>query len=144
MSDKKQVIVMRRDFINPESGKKIKMRRGKEIAQGAHASLAFLGTKFRKSQVTITPEGKKVYQIELSPQEEEWLVSHVFKKIVLYVHTEEELLEVYEKAREAGLVVELITDSGKTEFLEPTRTCLAIGPDDPEKIDQVTGDLPMY
>ena len=77
------------------------------------------------------PRRKKVYQIELNPAEEEWLVSYVFKKIVLYVHTEEELLKVYEKAREAGLIVELITDSG-------------IGPDDPERIDQITGNLPMY
>ena len=36
MSDVKQVIVMRKD---------LKMRRGKEIAQGAHASMAFLAKK---------------------------------------------------------------------------------------------------
>jgi len=62
----------------------------------------------------------------------------------LYVWTEEELLEIYERARESGLTVELITDSGRTEFKEPTRTCLGIGPDDPEKIDKITGHLKPY
>jgi PTH2 family peptidyl-tRNA hydrolase len=45
---------------------------------------------------------------------------------------------------EAGLEVHLITDNGKTEFHgEPTRTCLAIGPDDAEKIDAITGRLQL-
>jgi peptidyl-tRNA hydrolase len=36
------------------------------------------------------------------------------------------------------------TDSGKTEFPgEPTNTCLAIGPDDADKIDAVTGELQL-
>ncbi len=43
-----------------------------------------------------------------------------------------------------GLEVHLITDSGRTEFHgQPTRTCLAIGPDDAAKIDQVTGHLEL-
>lgn len=38
----------------------------------------------------------------------------------------------------------LITDSGKTEFHgEPTDTCLAIGPGEADKIDEITGHLQL-
>ncbi len=38
----------------------------------------------------------------------------------------------------------LITDAGRTEFHgEPTNTTLAIGPDYSEKIDKITGGLPL-
>ena len=57
----------------------------------------------------------------------------------------QELLAVYEKALEAGLVAHLITDRGLTEFGGvPTRTCLGIGPDYDDLIDPVTGDLELY
>ncbi len=54
-------------------------------------------------------------------------------------------LAVYQKAIEAGLVAHLITDRGLTEFGGvPTRTCLGVGPDYDDLIDQVTGDLELY
>jgi PTH2 family peptidyl-tRNA hydrolase len=57
---------------------------------------------------------------------------------------EEELTEIHDIALQAGLEVHLITDSGETEFHgEPTNTCLAIGPDEAEKIDAITGDLQL-
>jgi PTH2 family peptidyl-tRNA hydrolase len=118
----KQVIVMRRD---------LKMRRGKEIAQGAHASMAFLSKKVRAS----TP---------LSDVEKEW-IDGIFAKICVRVDSEEQLLFIAEKATMEGLQVELITDSGKTEFAGvATKTCVAIGPDQAEKIDKVTGSLELY
>jgi PTH2 family peptidyl-tRNA hydrolase len=53
-------------------------------------------------------------------------------------------MSVYNNAITAGLQVHLITDSGKTEFHgQPTRTCLAIGPDESSKIDAVTGHLEL-
>jgi peptidyl-tRNA hydrolase, PTH2 family len=120
----KQVIVMRRD---------LKMRRGKEIAQGAHASMAFLSNKLRAAVVQ-----------PLSVVEREWLEG-LFTKVCLKVDSEEQLLSVAEKAKAEGLQVEVITDSGKTEFAGvPTKTCLAIGPDQAEKIDKVTGSLQLY
>ena len=61
------------------------------------------------------------------------------------VGSEEELLAVYEKAVQAGVMVHLITDGGLTGFGGvPTRTCLAIGPDYDDRIDPVTGDLELY
>ena len=53
-------------------------------------------------------------------------------------------MQIHDKALEAGLEVHLITDSGRTEFHgQPTRTCLAIGPDEADKIDAITGHLQL-
>ena len=129
----KQVIVMRRD---------LKMRRGKEIAQGSHASMAFLTRRLQKSSLYRGDgtHGKALYG-EFSKAERDWMEGS-FAKVCVKVTSEEELLDIYEKAKEAGLEVHLITDSGRTEFHgEPTHTCLAIGPDFSSKIDPITGDL---
>jgi peptidyl-tRNA hydrolase len=65
-----------------------------------------------------------------------------FTKICLGVSSLEELLEIEAKAKESGLVVKVIEDSGLTEFSGiPTITCLAIGPDYSSKIDPITRDL---
>jgi PTH2 family peptidyl-tRNA hydrolase len=122
MSDVKQVIVMRKD---------LKMRRGKEIAQGAHASMAFLAKKALRRE-------------DFTDVERVWLEG-LFTKVCVRVSSEEELLAVAERAGGAGIRVEVITDSGRTEFGGlPTRTCLALGPDLAEKIDAVTGTLELY
>ncbi len=53
-------------------------------------------------------------------------------------------MAIHDQAMALGLDVHLITDSGRTEFHgQPTRTCLAIGPDDASKIDEVTGQLEL-
>ena len=117
----KQVIVMRND---------LGMRKGKMIAQGAHASIAFLTRRIQRQK---TPK--------FSKPEQEWLDTN-FAKVCVRANSEEELLDIYQKAKDAMLEVHLVTDSGKTEFHgEPTKTCLAIGPDYSEKIDPITGDL---
>lgn len=122
----KQVIVMRHD---------LKMRRGKQIAQGAHASMSFLTLRLQKYGHTSLAN--------CSSAERAWLTG-AFAKVCCRVDSEEELMEIHDKAVEAGLEVHLITDSGKTEFHgQPTRTCLAIGPDDAEKIDEITGHLQL-
>lgn len=113
------------------------MRRGKEIAQGAHASTAWLAERVIQGM-------NAVGSIELSEAERAWLDSS-FRKVTVKVGSEAELLAVYEKSLEAGLVTHLITDRGLTEFGGvPTRTCLAIGPDYDDLIDPVTGDLELY
>jgi PTH2 family peptidyl-tRNA hydrolase len=126
----KQVIVIRRD---------LRMRRGKEIAQGAHAATAWLA-----DLVLQTMRPNDVDHVALSPAEQAWLESS-FRKVTVKVNSEEELIAVYQKALDAGLVVHLITDRGLTEFGGvPTRTCLAVGPDYDDLIDPVTGDLELY
>ncbi len=122
----KQVIVMRHD---------LKMRRGKQIAQGAHASMSFITRRLQKYGHTSIANGSRAERL--------WLTGG-FAKVCCRVNSEEELLSIRDQAVEAGLEVHLITDSGKTEFHgEPTNTCLAIGPDYVEKIDPITGDLEL-
>lgn len=125
----KQVIVIRKD---------LKMRRGKEISQSCHSSIAWLCNRIRPML-----ENPK-HQPKFSQAELQWLTG-AFAKICLVVNSEEELLEIYQQAKKEKLVCELITDAGKTEFNGvPTRTCLAIGPDKAEKIDKITGHLTLY
>jgi PTH2 family peptidyl-tRNA hydrolase len=127
----KQVIVIRRD---------LKMRRGKEIAQGAHASMAWLRQRIMPH---ITPAGR-ADQVQFSAAERSWLELSM-RKVTVKVGSEQELVDVYDKALAAGLVVHMITDRGLTEFGGiPTRTCLAVGPDYDDLIDPVTGDLDLY
>ncbi len=127
----KQVIVIRRD---------LRMRRGKEIAQGAHAASAWLAELVIQQ---LTP-GPPADPVQLSAAERAWLQTS-FRKVTVKVGSEDELMAVYGQAREAGLLVHLITDRGLTEFGGvPTRTCLAIGPDYDDRIDPVTGDLELY
>lgn len=110
----KQIIIMRTD---------LGMRKGKMIAQGAHASLG----------ATLPNQN--------DPRVKEWLVES-FKKICVRADSLEHISELYVQAARAGLITCLITDSGLTEFAgEPTVTCLAIGPDTDENLDPVTGHL---
>jgi PTH2 family peptidyl-tRNA hydrolase len=129
----KQVIVMRND---------LGMRKGKTIAQGAHAATAWL-SNLARIEIAAGSKGLRPYFTPFSEAQESWLRGR-FTKICVYVTSEEELMSIYEQAKEAKLLVELITDAGFTEFGGvPTKTCLAIGPDWNEKIDAVTGDLPL-
>ncbi len=123
----KQVIVMRTD---------LNMRKGKMITQGAHASMAWMAEKLLDDADGCTVPW-------LSEAQHGWLHG-LFTKICVRVNSEDELLMVWNAAREAGLDAKLITDSGLTEFKGvPTRTCLAIGPDEAEKIDAITGKLEL-
>ena len=122
----KQVIVMRKD---------LGMRKGKMIAQGAHASMSFICRRLQ--------ETGSVSFDDFTEAQRAWLTG-AFAKVCCRVNSEEELMEIHDKALKAGLEVHLITDSGETEFHgEPTNTCLAIGPDGADKIDTVTGDLQL-
>lgn len=121
----KQIIVIRKD---------LGMRRGKEIAQGSHASMAFLFDKL----------GFEKPMSSLSNEEIEWIKGS-FTKVCLQVNSEEELLLLHNKALQEKLTSYLITDSGFTEFSgRPTVTAIAIGPHESEKIDKITSKLRLY
>lgn len=131
MSDTKQIIVIRKD---------LKMRRGKEIAQGSHASMAFLTKQF-KNLDKMSYYGSK---IEPTKAQKHWLQSGT-RKITCYVESLEELLELDKKAKMLGVESNIITDSGHTEFNGvPTITCLALGPDFDENLDPITRELKLY
>lgn len=141
----KQVIVIRKD---------LKMRRGKEIAQGSHASMKFLTRRLQEPRGLLSTilqgmrrfisKETRVFTSEFTLTELEWVKGR-FAKVCLRVDSEEELLDLYAKAKSSGLVVELVTDAGKTEFHGiPTNTCIAVGPDRASKIDKITGHLKLY
>ena len=115
---RKQVIVLRKD---------LNMRKGKMVAQGAHASLGAIleDRKLKTDEDTLA-----------------WLEGR-FVKICVSVNSEEELLEIYNQANDAGLNCALIEDAGFTEFKEPTLTAVAVGPGLPEEIDKITGELKL-
>ena len=58
--------------------------------------------------------------------------------------TEQELNDLYQTAIDNNLPCSMIVDAGKTEFNGvPTKTCIAIGPADPDKINEITGKLKL-
>ena len=127
----KQVIVIRKDLM---------MRKGKMIAQGCHACLGifskrmFLANNNLFNELDFLDKGKIIH---------DWL-ENSFTKIVVYVTSEKELIELEDIANEMGILNCLITDNGTTEFSGvPTKTCIAIGPDESDVIDKITGDLPL-
>ena len=126
----KQVILIRKD---------LKMRRGKEIAQGSHASMEFLVSRLRNNNF---PTG--FYGLTLHPEEISW-IEQGMAKVCLRVESEQELLQFHEKALDGGIKSFLIKDSGRTEFGGvPTYTACAIGPELVDKIDKITGKLVPY
>lgn len=122
----KQTIVWRHD---------LQCRAGKKMAQAAHASLADFASTLREH----CDEEGNVSGFKLTKAQYLWYIGN-FRKIVLRVDSEEELLTIHEKAKELGLPTELIIDSALTEFEGPTKTCISIGPADAALIDQVTGE----
>lgn len=134
----KQVIVMRTDLKNRDG---YKVRSGKLIAQGCHASMGALLTLFRKY---TTSDDTTVYNLEFGKNTilDEWL-NGKFTKICVSVDSEDELLELYKSIPEYIPAV-LITDAGLTEFNGvPTNTCIGIGPYISEEIDKITGNLKL-
>jgi PTH2 family peptidyl-tRNA hydrolase len=72
----------------------------------------------------------------------EWRASGM-PKIVVKVEDKAGLYKFLQIAKDAGLTTALITDAGRTCIAPGTETCLAIGPDEDEKIDAITGDLKL-
>lgn len=99
------------------------MRKGKMIAQGAHASIA--------SMFESEPDWLN-----------EWEETGT-TKIVVSVDSLEQLASVYDQAKKAKLPAAIIKDAGRTEFKEPTYTAVGIGPAPAELIDKITSTLSL-
>ncbi len=113
----KQVIVFRAD---------LKMSKGKIAAQAGHAA------------VSAAEEARKNHR--------EWFKAWIDEgqcKVVVKVKSEKELLDLEKQAKEMGLPCALIVDRGLTEIPPGTITCLGIGPAPSEKVDKITGKLPL-
>lgn len=128
----KQVIVMRKD---------LKMRKGKMVAQGAHASLAVFFNRRVEDHDRILDED--IIAIKVDPVEFKWIEGE-FTKICVGISGEDELTRIYADALVAHIPCALIRDLGKTEFKGvPTYTCCAIGPAEDGLIDEITGHLKL-
>ena len=103
----------------------IEMSCGKMAAQVAHAAVecAFKAYKEKRSVV------------------KKWMKEGQ-KKVVLKAE-EEEILLLEKKASLHGITTAIIRDAGLTELQPGTLTTLAIGPEEEEKIDKITGHLPL-
>lgn len=125
----KQVIVMKKF---PKG-----LRTGKYCSQSAHASLgALLSIGKQEGNNFIIPMD--------NPFVESWINGN-FRKITCYVETDEDLGRIYQESKKAGLPCCLIKDSRLTEFNGiPTLTAVGIGPDDEDKINKITGHLPLF
>lgn len=124
MNNVKQVIIMRKD---------LNMRKGKMISQGSHASCDVVIMQLTEIR-GIRSQGKAF---------SDWLNSGK-TKICVSVNSEEELLDLYKKAQDAGLLCSLVQDAGYTEFNGvPTYTAVAIGPANVDEIDPITKHLPL-
>lgn len=127
----KQVIVMRKD---------LNMRKGKMVAQGAHASMKVLLD-------AGALEGDARFAIQLTEPMRRWMgdpQTSRFTKVCVSVDSEAALDAIVERARAAGVPVAVIVDSGATEFHGvPTKTCCAVGPGWVDDVDAITGGLPL-
>jgi PTH2 family peptidyl-tRNA hydrolase len=124
----KQVIIMRAD---------LNMRKGKMIAQGSHAVMKVL------LDLVVWSESSQATLPLLPAPMVAWMKG-AFTKICVRAKSEAQLVELYEKAKAAGLPCALIEDHGHTEFHGVvTKTCCAIGPAMPEDLDPITGNLEL-
>ena len=113
----KQVIVFRAD---------LKLSKGKLAAQAGHAAVSAAQETYKRHRSWW----------------EAWLFEGQ-RKVAVKVKDEKELLELEEQAKELGLPNALIVDRGLTEIPPDTVTCLGIGPAPAEKVDRLTGKLPL-
>jgi len=110
----KQVILIRTD---------LKLPKGKMSAQSSHASV----------EAALKADGNFLKEWRQQGQ----------KKVILKVDDEKELLKYFQQAKDSDIACSLITDAGKTVVAPGTKTAVAIGPDEEEKIDLITGKLKM-
>jgi peptidyl-tRNA hydrolase, PTH2 family len=110
----KQVILVRDD---------LKLPKGKMAAQCAHASVE-----------AVLRSDKELVR--------KWR-SEGMAKIVVKVTDKTELFKYLQMAKDEDIATALITDAGKTVVAPGTETCVAIGPDEEEKIDGITGNLKL-
>ena len=140
MYGSKMMIVMRRD---------LKMRKGKIAAQAGHACidaiLMALNKEGRVNDFEITDDGIILKDSDKSTTPLSDWFKYGCAKICVYVDSEEELMNIADKAKEKDIIAAVITDAGMTEFHGvPTKTCLALEPLPAEVADELTGNLPLY
>lgn len=123
----KQVCILRQMY--PAQGDELRrLRTGKYVAQAGHA--------YQLSEWEA--------QRQNTPAWQEWRKEKI-TKVCLYVKTEQELMELWEKISASGLPCALVQDSGVTEFNnKDTYTAIGIGPAYSSELKPLTGHLPLF
>ena len=111
--------------------KDLQLSKGQMVAQGSHASIAFLTDLIKEYN------GEPLL---LTEAQKEWIYG-TFYKVCVDVDSEKELLDIGHKAVMLGLSVKYIEET--IGFDKPTITCLAVGPDYSSKIDPVIKHLKL-
>jgi len=118
LKNSKMVLVVRTD---------LGMQKGKAAAQCAHAALGCY-KKAVKNNSNALSAWEKTGQA----------------KVCLKIDSEESMLNLAAKAREAGLTWTIVRDAGRTQVEAGSMTVLGIGPAAVEDIDKITGHLKLY
>ena len=113
----KMCIVVRQD---------LGMSTGKMIAQACHAAVG--------SSEMAKKENHKAWR--------SWRDEGA-KKVALEAESLEELQELVEKADDMDVTYMLIQDAGHTEVAPGTVTVLGLGPARSDRLDKITGSLPL-
>ena len=114
----KMVLVVRTD---------VGMGKGKVAAQCAHAAVMCYKKGLREAPDMI----------------ERWEGMGV-TKVCVKVDSEEALLELAFRAKEAGVVHGVVRDAGRTQIAAGTMTVLGVGPAPLDIMQQITGHLKLY
>ncbi|KAF8079522.1 hypothetical protein N665_1021s0017 [Sinapis alba] len=117
LNDFKMVLVVRND---------LKMGKGKIAAQCSHATLGLY-----KKLVRRAPKALNSWEEECGQP-----------KVVVKIESEDEMLELQERAKSLKLPTHITIDAGRTQIAPNSRTVMAIlGP--VQVVDEVTGGLKL-
>ena len=137
----KQVLIVRRD---------LQMSKGELVVQVTHAAskalLKAISKEGRADQLRIDPDDWVYLE---APEGQESPLTHWFQsdmaKVYGCVDSEEALLELDRRAREAGIVTALIQEEGLTEFPgTPVYTALALEPLEASRADAFAEGLARF
>lgn len=106
--------------------KDLKLSAGKLAAQVGHATAECI-TKAERTEPRMLDRYMRIGQ----------------RKVVCQVANENDLRRLFGDAKAAGVIASLITDAGHTEIPSGTVTVVGLGPGDRDKIDSITGSLPL-
>lgn len=139
----KQYIIVRTD---------LPMNAGKVAAQASHACMKVFFDKMtfqeKLGMSPCTPGSSDeehisgTYSFKVTYEEQKWIEGN-FTKITKKVKNENQLLKVYNAAKEAGLNVSLIKDAGLYGLEGENYTCIAVGPNYIDKCEPVVGKLQL-
>ncbi len=99
---------------------------GKKVAQGCHASVIAVENARKMNPAVLAAWGNEGQ-----------------RKIALKVGSEEDLIDLYQRAKSMHLPCSIIQDAGLTQLEPGTKTAVGIGPALAGEIDKITKTLKL-